>query len=272
MSGGGNLRLAPQGFQRIKKLCKKCYNSDIKHHCKNANGFTLAEVLITLGVIAVVAALTLPSLINKYKIKQLEVSFKKNSSMIANALNLTVNNFGYDDIQDIAAFCSAGQTDCPEKNKDLFTDINNYYLSQFDIVNTLSGNDLYRFSYTNYSGTKKGRGYNEIIAVNGFSNTVSPTSTIHILSNGMMISNIGFFLHWNRGDGITVAFDTNGPYKGPNRYGYDIFVYSTSKTSYTTCSSRDGLDPNQNGVGCYLYALKDLNPDDSTKGYWDSLY
>lgn len=30
-------------------------------------GFTLAEVLITLGIIGVVVALTLPALINEYK-------------------------------------------------------------------------------------------------------------------------------------------------------------------------------------------------------------
>ena len=34
--------------------------------------FTLAEVLITLGIIGVVAALTLPSVINNFREKQLE--------------------------------------------------------------------------------------------------------------------------------------------------------------------------------------------------------
>lgn len=33
---------------------------------KNKKAFTLAEVLITLGIIGVVAAMTLPSLIAKY--------------------------------------------------------------------------------------------------------------------------------------------------------------------------------------------------------------
>lgn len=33
------------------------------------NGFTLAEVLITLGIIGVVAAMTLPVLIQKHKMK-----------------------------------------------------------------------------------------------------------------------------------------------------------------------------------------------------------
>ncbi len=38
--------------------------------------FTLAEVLITLGIIGVVAALTLPSLITNYKVKVLKINSK----------------------------------------------------------------------------------------------------------------------------------------------------------------------------------------------------
>lgn len=40
-------------------------------------GFTLAEVLITLGIIGVVAAMTLPSLINRTQSKELETQYKK---------------------------------------------------------------------------------------------------------------------------------------------------------------------------------------------------
>lgn len=40
-------------------------------------GFTLAEVLITLGIIGVVAALTLPALIQNYQKKATATSVKK---------------------------------------------------------------------------------------------------------------------------------------------------------------------------------------------------
>lgn len=36
----------------------------------NSSGFTLAEVLITLGIIGVIAALTLPNLITQYQKKR----------------------------------------------------------------------------------------------------------------------------------------------------------------------------------------------------------
>ena len=45
-------------------------------------GFTLAEVLITLGIIGVVAAMTIPSLITKYQKKAIETKFKQDFSII----------------------------------------------------------------------------------------------------------------------------------------------------------------------------------------------
>lgn len=57
-------------------------------------GFTLAEVLITLGVIGIVAALTLPSVVANYQ-KQKTVSFvKKFYNEINNAIKLSVAENG----------------------------------------------------------------------------------------------------------------------------------------------------------------------------------
>ena len=47
------------------------------HHYKKEKGFTLAEILITLGVIGVVAALTMPSLISHYRKKALQTTLLK---------------------------------------------------------------------------------------------------------------------------------------------------------------------------------------------------
>lgn len=48
----------------------------------SGKAFTLAEVLITLGIIGIVAAMTLPAAINKTKNKELEVAFKKSYSLL----------------------------------------------------------------------------------------------------------------------------------------------------------------------------------------------
>lgn len=84
-----------------------------------------------------------------------------------------------------------------------------------------------------------------------------------------------FSFHTHNPHEISLSFDTNGLNKGPNRLGYDVFIFTTawnllcakenSQTGY-------GLDTEYNGRGCYNYAIKNINPDDRTKGYWESLY
>ncbi len=54
-------------------------------HCDNSRkqGFTLAEVLITLGIIGVVAVMTMPTLMNSTQGAQYKAAYKKS----------TINNF-----------------------------------------------------------------------------------------------------------------------------------------------------------------------------------
>ncbi len=57
-----------------------------RQHNKRIAAFTLAEVLITLGIIGVVAAMTLPSLIQHYKKQVIETRLKKFYSTINQAI------------------------------------------------------------------------------------------------------------------------------------------------------------------------------------------
>lgn len=61
---------------------------------RNKVAFTLAEVLITLGIIGVVAAMTLPALIQNYKKQQATVRIKKFVSVINQALLAAENDIG----------------------------------------------------------------------------------------------------------------------------------------------------------------------------------
>ena len=47
-------------------------------------GFTLAEVLITLGIIGVVAAMTMPTLMTNYQKKSTATQLKKTYATISN--------------------------------------------------------------------------------------------------------------------------------------------------------------------------------------------
>ncbi len=57
-------------------------------------GFTLAEILITLGIIGIVAAITIPTLIAKYEEKSTITAVKKNYSIFSQALLMLANEYG----------------------------------------------------------------------------------------------------------------------------------------------------------------------------------
>ncbi len=61
------------------------------------HGFTLAEVLITLGIIGVVAAMTIPTLITKIQKAQIESLLKENCTNIAQTMRMAEN----DDVETI---------------------------------------------------------------------------------------------------------------------------------------------------------------------------
>ena len=54
---------------------------------KKTGAFTLAEVLITLAVIGVVAAVTIPNLVKNYQTKIRDVQFKKVYSVLNQAIH-----------------------------------------------------------------------------------------------------------------------------------------------------------------------------------------
>ena len=56
------------------------------HHYKNKKGFTLAEVLVTLGIIGVVSAMTVPTLMQNYQRKSYVTQLHKVYNLISQAL------------------------------------------------------------------------------------------------------------------------------------------------------------------------------------------
>lgn len=63
---------------------------------KSRKGFTLAEVLITLGIIGVVAALTIPTLVQKVNNRDVEIKLKKFYTTINEARKFAEAEFGND--------------------------------------------------------------------------------------------------------------------------------------------------------------------------------
>ncbi len=221
--------------------------------------FTLAEVLITLGIIGVVAAMTLPSLITNYKVKVLEAQFKKADAVLQQVLLNTSNEVGFD-----ISGLLIGNTHNDSSFNDLkaiIPEMNKVWENQFTGATRFSGDEYY------FHLIGHGDGCHNML---GSRLSGCPVSEGYILPNGVMVTklraydsgSIGFIDFW---------FDTNGPIKGPNRLGYDIFRYTSYPEKwYFMCNPL--IQNSANQYGCYYYAHRNLNPIDSSKSYWDILY
>lgn len=157
--------------------------------------FTLAEVLITLGIIGVVAAMTLPALINGYQKKQMVTQLKKAYSNLYNAVKLS-------------------------EVKNGSVDYWNYQLSAKDFY------EKYLKDYMALSTKKVSTSNITYKYLNGSNCTeilCTGNSYIVTLSDGSLIivSNASGGL-WSNGK--TVSVDING-YKKPNTVGKDLFSY-----------------------------------------------
>lgn len=69
---------------------------DITQGIKSSRGFTLAEVLITLGIIGIVAAMTIPTLIANISGMQYRSKFKKTISTLSQAGRMSNAQYGFD--------------------------------------------------------------------------------------------------------------------------------------------------------------------------------
>ena len=226
--------------------------------------FTLAEVLITLGIIGIVAAITLPTIINNYRVKVLENQFKKADSIIQQAVQKTANEYGYSSITELnmAGNCN-GHVAYPNylQLEAQMPDINEIWERQFSNVKRMNDSEMYwrNIPCNSFWGTRISLSYY----------CLGPHASYMILPDGVTVSPLFAF------DGachqvlMMAVFDINGPYKGPNRIGYDIFRYQTADYNKM-------CDPNivnsENYKGCYYWAHRNVSPQDSSKPYWDVLY
>ena len=75
-------------------------------------GFTLAEVLITLGIIGVVAALTLPSIVAHQRKVEYSSRLKKFYSMMEQAIRMSEEDNG-----EILSWTRSGETQMDDEGK-----------------------------------------------------------------------------------------------------------------------------------------------------------
>ena len=203
--------------------------------------FTLAEVLISLGIIGIVAAMTLPGILKKTENKILVNQYKVFYSDFLNSINLFMEQNG----------CQSWQ-DTPMADDKLSIEQKTDYFIDNVLKKYLGGaeNDIkIKYKYLNHDGIIRTQKYSFI----------TTKGAVLSIENGLWNSN------------FTVYFDINGK-KGPNRAGLDTFRFyfykdSIPKSAYENpkdwdCSNcgdscRPDLHPSAAGWGCWNRIIQD---------------
>ena len=172
-------------------------------------GFTLAEVLITLAILGVIAALTLPALQANYMKQAMEKQTLKFYSQMYNALAILKAENESDNIAS-----NGGITD-------------KFIREHFNIVEKYERNDLSQCLPTQYSAIDNNN--STMTTATAFDNI----QRVYVLADGTVFGLTG-------NNPAKIVFDVNGK-RGPNKFGYDLWtVYAYEDGSIDDA----GLNPN----------------------------
>ena len=111
-------------------------------------GFTLAEVLITLGIIGVVAAMTMPTLINSTQGAQYKTGFKKALTVLSQAvvMNIALNDYDLSQVvagtNTAAAGTGTDGTATPATTLGGAQSLYDLFSNRLNIVRTAAGSDF----------------------------------------------------------------------------------------------------------------------------------
>jgi len=221
-------------------------------------GFTLAEILITLTVIGVVAALTIPSLLQNTNQAELKTALKRNFADLQQATLQIINNNG-------GSLVNAFPDDVAGSES-----LKNAFKDKLSYIKDCSGDETKGgISGGGASALGCWHGANEWQYLN------NPTSFPPIVFPGFILSN-GTIMYLGidksdcsdlRGDFYkcgAITFDVNG-FKKPNVVGKDIFSVFITNSGLIPLGARGWYDPSTDcvptrlgarGWGCtakYLY-------------------
>ncbi len=181
----------------------------IKTRNDKFKGFTLAEILITLGIIGVVAAITIPSLVAKYQKKITVIQLKNTFSTLQQAVKMSSEDNG----------------DCEDWDYTLSKSefIERYflpYLKASKVDMTITFTDLKGGSHT------FGNSYPKFMLLDG--------SVIIYVQHNFQVSN-------------HLVVDLNGLAK-PNKVGRDVFVLSFWGNTLSTYTQYSDLKMKHNDL------------------------
>jgi len=211
---------------------------------KSNNAFTLAEVLLVLGIIGIIAAITIPLLIHNYRAKVLHTKLMKANSIISQA----------------AMFMKADDIDLGDAISNKKYEV---FESYFKNGNCELPKNAKEAGYKNYSGTR-----------NAYEASAQSLVHPYCLFDGMILWFCEF--HWFN-SGVLFAVDIDGWKFGSNRYGHDVFfwyydfdkqavvalgpgVFSSGENSgYDFYDKCPGKPEAEQGIACTVKAINDEN-------------
>ena len=209
--------------------------------------FTLAEVLVTLGIIGVVAALTLPTVINKVQSVILKNQFKKAYSSLLNAINLVQKDepvacWYWDKKSYASTVCTkrneygtciawdnklADGSPVPADYNGSFSDCNAFYPNLRKTLKVVK--------YCEINALKNGCVTDDFRGVDKAKQNLSPDteqdpgqyfsdSNVKNLYSAFLTPDGVLYIHWAESYSPYFAIDING-HKGPNKWGYDLYKF-----------------------------------------------
>lgn len=211
------------------------------------SGFTLSEVLITLGIIGVVAALTIPSLMNKTQNQEFVTALKKNYSVFSQAYKLILDDGGeFPDFQ--------GDGDVIVK-----------FASKMKFIKTCDGSNITDC----WSDESPLALNNSDTAVFYLDFVGAGEQNMGILADGTSVGafNLDPDCAYVQGDGplqnvcAQLYIDVNGR-KRPNIIGRDVFAFAIAKTGIFPDGVYNGIA--SDGSGLATCATGDKGYNDST--------
>ncbi len=235
----------------IKKYVNLCPQSNTYSNVtkKRKLAFTLAEVLITLGIIGIVAAITIPQLINNYKAKRLQTQFLKSYSTIQQAFK----EMEADDVS----------TDPTTYNTlEYYKTFMNYLQAPMDCG--IGDNKYLPCVYMRDSSSKDYKPYKTYDGKTNASMILFDDGQIALQDGTLLL-----FENYAPRMRVFVSVDLNGYNNKPNRWGYDLFTFQLvdnqlkamgdTGTTYTDLSTYCNVNSQDeyNGIACAKKALSD---------------
>lgn len=226
----------------------KVYSLFTSHHSLKKAAFTLAEVLITLGIIGVVAAMTMPSLIQNYQEKATVTKLKKCYSLVSQAYVSILNDEGGSDTlqagDDLEMMEKFGkylkyQKTCG-RNKGCFPNVT---------YKSVTGN-----GYSKWEDDTTDR-----------SRAILTDGTLIMFNKSAMREGEGNYLY------AQIYVDING-FKGPNQLGKDFFYFYINPEKIVPGGAKALEEKNegqkftknciqQNGYACAAWVIYNENMD-----------